>query len=139
MYKGTDHVNFTNIGSWIWGGVMVLILFNMAALIFFTSLCIDVTATLGTDKIKWLDTDKCKSGNLTLAIFLAAKEFSALIGIAIGFASIAWVNFFTKGATVAATANTPPPVNIYLSKEEMQKLLSSLPASEEENSRLPKS
>lgn len=82
------------MGVWLWGGLMMLIFLNFSLVVVLASQCVDLTGT----SEGFFDTDKCTAPGheAILRFFLAAKEFGSVLAVALGFISIAWVNFFTR-------------------------------------------
>lgn len=94
-WAGTESLRKPVIaGTWMWGGIMMLIALNFGAVVVFASACVEI----GAAKLFQTVSESCKAPErqTILRFFLAAKEFGAVLGVALGFASIAWVNFFTK-------------------------------------------
>ncbi|MEM1297835.1 MAG: hypothetical protein AAGH68_01055 [Pseudomonadota bacterium] len=90
-----------NLGIWLWGGVMMLIAFNFGAVVLIVSECINLERMIpiqsGRPPPPLFAVGACNRDQVPIVrFFLAAKEFGTLIAVTLGFASIAWVNFFKK-------------------------------------------
>ena len=97
MWQGPEGLRQTEaLGVWLWGGVMLLIALNFGAVVIFASTCIELGST--TDGIFKVAGEVCETAErqAILKFFLAAKEFGPVLAVALGFASIAWVNFFNR-------------------------------------------
>lgn len=97
MWEGRQGLqDNTGLGVWLWGGIMVLIALNFGAVVIFASQCMDLGST--SDGVFEVTEAPCNAPDrqAILRFFLAAKEFGTVLAVALGFVSIAWVNFFTR-------------------------------------------
>lgn len=96
VYVGRNNLNWsaTRVGTWVWGGVMIWIFVCVLYTIVWGALHIDVV-TAAIDAYK--DADKTNPPlDFVCSLYVAIQQNGSLVGVALGFVSLAWVNFFTS-------------------------------------------
>ncbi|MEM7191091.1 MAG: hypothetical protein AAF439_15880 [Pseudomonadota bacterium] len=123
----TDKSNKTIIGMWFWGGVMVWVLVSVV-----------YTIAWGAMHLEHLVGLKDEHGNLKAGVsgidgvcrmYLAMEQHGSLLGVALGFVSLAWVNFFMSKKDGNAAEGSAKPSSIGIQIVGFENSLSRLEAS----------